>query len=184
MGDYKEKEEGIVRLNLKMDLSDPDLKYLKEFLYFLGRKKSEYFFALIQAHLKSLGISNEANLDKKKTEIIYNDAIIKNMQQYGNLPPMQYGFMNAGQQWMIPNYGGQIPVTMGQQFVMPGYSGQFSPVESKPSGTTTAIHQNDHKSQYDIKEDDIDLDEKDEFENDEDDEDLLNDNLFDIMNTF
>lgn len=71
------------RLNLKFYLDDPEQKNVKCLLDLLARKKSEYIGALIQAHLKELGIADASLLQKKQAKAILNDALLKSFSQTG-----------------------------------------------------------------------------------------------------
>lgn len=79
----RELKEDDGRLNLRLDMSDPQQKMVKEFLNLLVRKKSEYISALVLAHLKEVGISDVSLLSKVQAKEIMHDAIMKSISQNG-----------------------------------------------------------------------------------------------------
>lgn len=79
----KKIKEDDGRLSLKLDMSDPQQKMVKEFLNLLVRKKSEYISALVFAHLKEVGISDVSLLTKAQAKEVMHDAIMKSISQNG-----------------------------------------------------------------------------------------------------
>lgn len=69
------------RFTLSLNMNKKENERVSKMLDCLGHKKAVYVSALIERHLKELGITDPSVLDKKKISLVIDDAILKSVFQ-------------------------------------------------------------------------------------------------------